>query len=649
MADNKFNARLDIVPVNPGVYLMKDTAGSVIYVGKAINLRNRLRSYFNANPKGNSKVLAMISHIADFSFIVCDTEIEALILECNLIKQHRPHYNILLRDDKEYPYIRVTLNEDYPRVLKAFRIESDIKSGAKYYGPYMASNLKSALEALRSIFPIKTCNKLFPRDIGKERPCLNYHIGKCIAPCKGDVSKDEYRLMIQDICNFLSGRYDVLIKQLKSYMKNTAETLDFEKAAIYRDRLNSLMQLMQKQTVSDTNLKDVDSIGFAANGSEVCIQKLQIRQGRMIGNASFFASEADTEHTEILKTILLQHYLELGDIPPKIYLPFEISEKEIFEEALSLIAKRKVAVSSPVRSYGKELNMLSDKNATQSLRRHSLLTGKSDEVFQNATSKLSQILFDDDRYIRRIEAFDVSNYGSDDISASMVVFVDGKPDKSQYRLFKIKDLEIQDDYTAMTQAISRRLGHIEDDSFGGMPPQLILVDGGKGHLGAALNAIDESSRKVKQKNDLEATNGTIALDGNRLNEKMKIAVLGMQKDKRHRTSALVFEDGSLLNLTNEDNSDILQREEQRALLRLISAIQDEAHRFALTYTRKISRKRNTKFSLESIKGVGPSRRKALLEAFGSIRAIKEAKIPDLLKVAGMNEVTAESVYRHFHN
>lgn len=648
MTDNKFNARIDIVPVNPGVYLMKDTAGSVIYVGKAINLRNRLRGYFAANPKGNSKVLAMISHIADFSFIVCDTEIEALILECNLIKQHRPHYNILLRDDKEYPYIRVTLNEDYPRVLKAFRIESDIKSGARYYGPYMASNLKSALEALRSIFPIKTCNKLFPRDVGKERPCLNYHIGKCIAPCKGDVSKDEYRLMIQDICNFLSGRYDVLIKQLKSYMKTAADTLDFEKAAIYRDRLNSLMQLMQKQTVSDTNLKDVDSIGFAANGNEICIQKLQIRQGRMIGNASFFAVDDDTEHTEILKTILLQHYLELGEIPPKIYLPFEISEKELFEEALSLIAKRKIIVSSPVRSYGKELKLLSDKNATQSLRRHCLLTGKSDVVFQNAVLKLSQILFDDERHIKRIEAFDVSNYGSDDISASMVVFVDGKPDKSQYRLFKIKDLETQDDYTAMSQAISRRIGHFGDDNFGGMPPQLILVDGGKGHMCAAINAINDANRDIKQNTLTETTNASINFENN-LDAKKKIAVLGMQKDKRHRTSALVFEDGRLLSLTSEDSQDDLQREEKRALLRLISAIQDEAHRFALTYTKKMSRKRNTKFTLESIKGVGPARRKALLEVFGSIRAIREAELDDLIKVEGMNDVTAESVYRHFHN
>lgn len=619
--ENRFDARLDLVPMNPGVYLMKDTTGSVIYVGKAIHLKNRLRSYFTANPKGNAKVLAMISHIADFSFLVCDNELEALILECNLIKQYRPHYNILLRDDKGYPYIRVTLNEEYPRVLKSFRVGEDLKLGAKYYGPYLGNQLKKALETLRVIFPMKTCNRVLPRDIGKQRPCLDYFIGKCTGPCTGSVSKEEYRKAVYDICNFLEGRYDRIVKDLDRSMKESAEKYDYEKAALYRDRLQSLEQLMQKQTVLATTKGELDVIGMDGNENEVCIQKLEIRQGRLIGNAAFFAQEKEDSRAEILETILLQHYVEAPMIPPEILLPVEIEDMEGLAGVLTKLRGAKVNVRVPVRGYGRELLTMANSNATQTLRRHTLMIGSGQAAAAETIDRLSGLIFGKSGALHRIEAFDISNHGQDDISASMIVFLDGKPVKSQYRLFKINGQELQDDYASMKQALQRRLKHLGENSFGGSP-DLILVDGGKGHLRVALEVLEENG--------------------------LQIAVLGMVKDQRHRTRGLLFPDGREIGLSHEQESELLEREEKLGLLRLVTAIQDEAHRFAFQYTKKISKKRNIRFTLEGIHGIGPQRRKALLSAFNSLRAVGQATMEELKAVDGMTEQAAEAVYRHFH-
>ena len=618
---SRFDARLDLVPMNPGVYLMKDTSGSVIYVGKANLLRNRLRSYFNENPKGNAKVLAMISHIADFSYIVCDTELEALILECNLIKEYSPHYNILLRDDKEYPYLRVTLDEEYPRVLKSFRVGTDIKKGAKYYGPYLSANLKKALETLQSIFPMKTCNRVLPRDIGKTRPCLNYHIGKCAGPCKGDVSREDYRKVITDICLFLEGRYDGIVKELESAMKTEAGRCEFEKAALYRDRLQSLTQLMQKQIVSTSTKGELDVIGIHGNGNETCIQKLEIRHGRLIGSAAFFAPEGDDTRPEILQTILLQHYLEAPVIPREILLPMQLSEQAAFEAALSTLRKSGVDVRVPSRGYGRELLAMANNNAMQTLRRHTLLIGTGRTATEDTVNRLSELVFGRKGGISRIEAFDVSNYAQDDISASMVVFIDGKPARSQYRLFKIKEQEDQDDYSSMNQALSRRLAHLGEEGFGEIP-DLILIDGGAGHLHVAREALASAGREI--------------------------AVLGMVKDQRHRTRGLLFPDGREITLSPEKESDVLEREEKMAMLRLISAIQEEAHRFAIQYTKKMSKKRNMKFSLDAIKGIGPKRRKDLLLAFQTLRGVEHATLEELKKTKGMTAQSAEAVYRHFH-
>jgi excinuclease ABC subunit C len=333
-ANTQFDARLDLVPQNPGVYLMKDASGSVIYVGKAINLHNRLRSYFTANPQGTLKVLAMIARIADFSTIICSNELETLVLESTLIKKHKPHYNILLRDDRDYPYLRVTLQEAYPRLLKAFRIGDDRQQGARYYGPYLAGDVHRALQALQSIFPMKSCRRVLPRDIGKERPCLNYHIGRCIGPCKGDVPNASYRLIMENICRFLEGRYDGLLDDLKADMALASEQLRFEEAALLRDRIQALEKLMGRQKVVSNKPEDKDVIGIARNGSEICLQKLEIRQGRLVASAAFFWPENDLSDADVLGAFILQHYPDVALVPPTILVPADPPEEQNLSDFL---------------------------------------------------------------------------------------------------------------------------------------------------------------------------------------------------------------------------------------------------------------------------------------------------------------------------
>ncbi len=624
MNDNTFlNKSLDLVPKSPGVYLMKDSSGLVIYVGKAVNLRNRLRSYFTPNPKGNAKTISMISYISDFDFIVCGNETEALLLECNLIKMHNPKYNILMRDDKEYPYIRVTLNEEYPRVLKAFRIGGDIRQGAKYYGPYLSGNLKAALDTLKTIFPIKTCNRVFPRDIGKERPCLNFYIGKCTGPCRGDVSKDEYRKSILDICNFLEGRYDEIVKGLKSEMKKFSENYEYEKAAIFRDRLNSLTSLISKQSVSDSKMKDTDIVGFASGEYGICIRKLEIRQGRMIGDKVFFTESPEEEKGEIVKSILLRHYTDTMNIPGTVYLPFEISENDIFEEALSSLSGKKIRIKIPVKGSGKKLLELAGNNAEVSLKRHFALSGGNKYARMEAVNILSKIIYGEVDKVKRIDAFDVSNYGSDDIACAMTVFIDGEAEKSLYRLFKIKDMETQNDYASIKQVIERRAKRMEEESPESIP-NLILIDGGKTHVDTAISVLGNTKF-------------------------FSIPVMGMVKNNRHRTRGLIRSDGTeiLLISKNTQEENLLSSEDQITVLKLIAAIQNETHRFAVSYTRKLSGKRNLKFSLEGIKGIGPERRKALLNHFGSIREISKAGIEELEKVDKISKQAALEVFNHF--
>ncbi len=625
------DARLDLVPQSPGVYLMKDASGSVIYVGKAINLRNRLRSYFTANPQGTPKVLAMIAKISDFDFIICSNELEALVLESTLIKKHQPHYNILLRDDRDYPYLRITLNETYPRLLKAFRIGEDRKLGARYYGPYLNGDVFHALEALRSIFPMKTCRKVLPRDIGKERPCLNYHIGRCIGPCKGDVSAQDYRQVMENICRFLEGRYDGLLDELRQSMQRASAELRFENAALIRDRIQALERLMNRQKVVTNKPEDKDVLGLAQNGNEICLQKLEIRQGRLVASAAFFWPESDQEPAEVISAFVIQHYPDAALVPPDILVPVEQPDQAALAEFLRNLRHGRCMLHHPRRGANSHLLQMAKTNAEESLRRHTLLGGSGQTALQEALQLLSGFTGQPDRPPHRIEAIDISNTGLEDKAASLIVFQDGRPARQQYRQFRLDSLEGTDDYAALRETLRRRLRHLGEQEFGSRP-DLILVDGGRGHVSAALKVLTEIG--------------------------LNLPVAGMVKDDRHRTRGLALADGTVVELrqkrarSNQDDPlatpDSLQAQRQLLLLRLLTAIQDEAHRFAGRYRLKLQKKRNMRFTLEGIRGIGPRRRRLLLQNFQTIKGISEASLDLLLAVSGLGNPAAQAVYKHFH-
>jgi len=627
--ETPLNARLDIVPASPGVYLMKDAGGRVIYVGKAVNLQSRLRSYFGPTPRGNNKVMAMISHVRDFDYVVCSSEMEALILENNLIKRYEPHYNILLRDDREYPYIRVTLNEEYPRILKAFHVGPDREKGARYYGPYLSGDLYYAMRALRDIFPTKTCKRVLPRDIGKERPCLNYYIGRCVGPCRGDVPVSAYRAVVDNICRFLEGKYTGLLREMEEEMLGAAERMEFETATVIRDRVRALQALMNRQSAVSGSEQDRDVLGIARNVGEACIRKLEIRSGRIVGSSAFFLEDRGEDDAEMIAAFVLQHYPDAPLIPPEILLPVLPREHEVVEAYLSELRKARCRLRVPVRGETRRLLDMAAENATQALRRRTLLVGGGQSAIEAALDRLGAHV-GADRRLTRIEAYDVSNTGTADKAASMVVFLDGRPARRLYRLFKIATVEGQDDYASMREILQRRLARAGDEAFG-QTPDLILVDGGSGHLGIALEAIRASG--------------------------LPVLAAGMVKDRRHRTRGLALPDGRVIELMpqrgdGEDGStedDGMERETTIGLLRLVTAIQDEAHRFAGNYNKKLMTKRNTRFSLEGIEGIGPARRKSLVKTFGSLKAIAAATLDELAAAEGMTRAAAEAVYRHFRD
>ena len=637
--NNQLDARLDLVPRSPGVYLMKDAAGSIIYVGKAINLRNRLRSYFTVHPAGTAKVLAMIARIADFETFICDSELEALVLESTLIKKHQPQYNILLRDDRDYPYIRVTMNELYPRILKAFRIGDDRRLGARYYGPYLAGDVFHALEALRAVFPLKTCHRVLPRDIGKERPCLNYYIGRCIGPCRGDVPASAYREVMERICLFLEGRYTGLIDQMRLDMEQASEDMRFEAAALIRDRIQALERLMNRQKAVTNRPEDRDVLGLVGNGSEFCLKKMEIRQGRLVGAATFFWADNGQQPAELLSAFLVQHYPDAAVIPPEVFVPENLPDEEMLHAFLRELRGGRIQLRTPVRGPGRELLAMARTNAEEALHRHTLMGGSGQAAQEEALQYLADLV-GLEQPPRRIEAIDISNTSGQDQAASLIVFVDGKPARQQYRQFRLDSMEGADDYEAMRLTLRRRLRHLDEQAFGSRP-DLILADGGRGHVSALRQVIAE-------------------LD-------LSIPVAGMVKDERHRTRGLVTPSGEIVNLRPEsmsrvqvDGEFVLKVAEDEdgdqgilparrlVLLRLLTGIQDEAHRFANRYRSKLSQKRQTRFSLEDIRGIGPSRRKVLLQHFQTLRHISEASLDDLKTVPGLGDAAAQAVYAHFH-
>jgi len=617
-----FDARLELLPQEPGVYLMKDASGSVIYVGKAINLPNRLRSYFTPNPNVEPKIKAMISHIADFSYIVCSNELEALILENNLIKKHRPKYNTLLRDDKEYPYIKVTLNEMYPRVMKAYRIGPDREQGARYYGPYLASDLQRALRTIHQIFPVMTCNRVLPRDIDKQRPCLKYYINRCVGPCKGDVSVAEYRESVDEICRFLDGQYEDLLKNIKDKMETASENLEFEKAAAWRDRYQDLEKLTTEQVVVTKVPEDIDALGIARNDSEICLQKIEIRNGRMISMVSSFTQDQEETESELIEAFIKQHYAESSFIPSLVLVSAQLENHTLLSEYLSNLARHKVELRLPQRGEKRRILEMAQKNAEQQLMRHTLIGGTATGLLQ--TLKNLAAIVGSKEPLHRIEAFDMANFGSADRTGAMVVFTDGKPLRSAYRHFHIKSFEGIDDYKAMSEVIVRRIKRLDDDKFGSKP-DLILVDGGLGHVRTIAPIVDEYN--------------------------LSIPVAGIVKDDRHKTHGLVLNDGNLIELKQAKDQDAEtpdQRSERLGLLRLLTAIQNEAHYFAGRLLKKSSFKRTVRYSLEEIPGVGPARRRNLLKHFTSIKKISEASLEEIKEVPGLPEDVAVAVYEHFN-
>ncbi len=628
MADKsvKFDARLDLVPEEHGVYLMKDKAGEVIYVGKANNLRQRLASYFGLHPDGNLKVQAMIRKIADFEFLLCANELESFILEANLIKKYKPRYNILLRDDREYPYIRITMQEMYPRIMKSFRVEADIEEGARYFGPYLSGDIYHALKALRQIFPIKSCKRVLPRDIGKERPCLNYYIGRCIGPCKGDVPAENYRKVIEDVIFFLEGKYSELLQNLEEEMDEAANSLDFERAALVRDRIEVLNKLRERQVIVSSDREDRDVIGLARNGSEVCLQKLEIREGRINSHVQTFSEDGLDESTAYLEAFLSQHYLSSAQIPKEILLPAEIENKEILENMLAQKAGYRVKIHRPQRGSKRQLIKMAEKNAKEALQRYTLMGGKSVTGLELTLKELAR-LTGSKKALQRIEAYDISHFGTTDRAGSMVVFQNGRPKRSSYRHFAIASFEGIDDYSSMKEIISRRLERLGDEEFG-QKPDLILIDGGVGHVAKVASLIPQD-----------------------------IALAGMVKDSRHRTRGLVLSSGEIIELralanSSQQNSSVNEDEDDRAvrmgLLRLLTAIQDEADRFARRLSSTKAKKRQLKLLLEDIPGVGPKMRRKLLENFAGLEGVAKASLEELLAVSGLPTKTAENVYNYFH-
>jgi len=599
------------LPDKPGVYIMKDENGEIIYIGKAVVLKNRVRQYFQSQSNQSPKVKAMVARIKEFEYIVTDSELEALILECNLIKKHRPKFNILLKDDKSYPYIKVTMNEEYPRILMTRKMQKD---GAKYFGPYSnVSAVRETIDLLKKLFPVKTCNKVLPRDIGKDRPCLNYYIYQCLGPCQGGVDKEEYRGLMKDICNFLGGRQDDIIKRLEAQMMIEAEKLQFEKAARLRDKINSLRHIAEKQKVLSTTLEDQDVIAFAKSPTDACIQVFFIRGGKLIGREHFILEgTAEVEDKELMLSFIKQFYGAAAYIPGEIILQEDIDEINLIERWLSDKKAARVHIKVPRKGEKLKLIEMVSQNALIALNQFKEKIKDEEETVKEGLEGLAQIL-NMESVPSRIEAYDISNTGTTEMVASMVVFEQGLPARKEYRRFKIKSTEGQNDYASMQEVIFRRFKHAEkenDDKFSKMP-DLILLDGGRGHLNAVLEVL----------NDIN----------------VNVCAAGMVKDGKHRTRGLVTIQGEI------DLSGRLP------VLRLITAIQDEAHRFALEYNKKLRSKRYSGSTLDEIEGIGAKRKKALIKHFGSISKIREADVDELSKVEGISRSLAEKIYEYFHN
>ncbi len=586
------------LPDKPGVYIMKDINNNIIYVGKAIVLKNRVRQYFNSNLNHSNKVIRMVSNIHSFEYIITDSELEALILECNLIKQYRPKFNVLLKDDKNYPYIKITTKEEFPRVIITRKLEKD---GCKYYGPYSNSKaVKDIMDIINEYFPTKRCKKNLSK---KTKECLNYHIGKCKAPCIGAITKDEYNKMIHDICEFLDGNKKGIKKYLSKLMKEESDKLNFEKAAKIRDVLRGFEHFEEEQKVLDIHLKDKDVIGFFRGEQNICIQVFFVRQGKLVGRNNFIIDDVrDEKDEEVIASFMKQFYTNFNYIPKEIFVPLEVDERDVIKEMFSDIKGSKVSIITPKRGENLRLVELVNKNAEQEFVRR---FNKEDGILYRLKKALNLSFMPS-----RIEAYDVSNTGNENIVVSMVVITDGIFNKKEYRRFRIKSQDSQNDYLAMQEAVYRRFNRFKNNdlSFSKLP-NLILLDGGKGHVSCIKDILEEFN--------------------------LDILLAGMVKDDKHRTRGLIL-----------DNNEI-SLENDKDVLNFITRIQDETHRFAIDYNKKLRQQKYKKSSLDDIHGIGESKKKALIKYFKTIDNIKKASIDDLTKVDGINFRLAKSIKEYY--
>ena len=608
------------LPNKPGVYIMHDEADTIMYVGKAINLHNRVRSYFRSNIGRGPQIDRMVKQIARFEYIVTDSELEALVLENNLIKEHSPRYNTLLKDDKTYPYIKVTVSEEYPRILFSRLMKKD---KSRYFGPFTsAAAVKDTIELINKLYGLRTCNRVLPRDIGAERPCLNYHMKQCCGPCTGEISKEEYRARIDMALDFLNGDYAVILKDLKAKMEAASEELDFENAAKYRDLIASVKVVAQKQKMTDSSMEDKDIVAIASDDNDAVVQVFFVRDGRLIGREHFYMTHvSENPQAEILGNFVKQFYAGTPFIPRQLLLPEPIEDMEIIEKWLTKRKGSRVYINVPERGQKEKLMELAAQNAELVLSKDKERIKREEGRTIGAVKEIENLL--GIKGLNRMEAYDISNISGFANVGSMVVYEKGKPKKSDYRKFRIKTVAGPDDYACMHEVLTRRLLHgIEerhelqvrdiDAKYGSFTkfPDLILMDGGRGQVNICLQVLEELG--------------------------ISIPVCGMVKDDNHRTRGLYYNNVELPIDTRSEG------------FKLITRIQDEAHRFAIEYHRSLRSKAQVKSSLDDIPGIGPARRKALMKSFETIEDIKNASVEELSRVPDIPENVARQIYDFFH-
>ena len=600
------------LPDQPGVYIMHDEKDAIIYIGKALSLTKRVHQYFQASHDEGIRKKQMVSHIRRFEYIVTDSELEALVLECNLIKEHRPKYNTLLRDDKTYPYIKVTLGEAYPRVLFSRELKKD---KAKYFGPFTSGNaVRDTIDLVQKLYKLRTCNQKFPEAFGKKRPCLNYHMNQCPGVCTGKVSQVEYAKNVEAAIAFLDGKYEPVVKELKEKMQQASDALEFEKAAGYRDLLESVKACMEKQKITASDGEDKDIIAVATDGEDAVVQVFFIRNGKMIGRDHFFLNvHMEETKSDIIEAFLQQFYAGTPVIPKEIYVQEELERVDTISDWLSQKKGKKVYLRTPKRGAKEKLVELAEKNAKMVLDSDRERIKREEGRTIGAMKEIAALIGMD--HIHRMEAYDISNTSGFASVGSMVVFEKGKPKRSDYRKFRLKTVEGPNDYASMKEVLTRRFSHgLRDkeeqleNSFTSFP-DVIMMDGGKGQVNIAMEVLQE-----------------LHLD---------IPVCGMVKDDRHRTRGLYFQ--------NEE----IPIDKHSEGFKLITRLQDEAHRFAIEYHKSLRGKAQVKSFLDDIEGIGPTRRKALMRNFESAADLKNATLEELLEIPEMNREAAENVYNYF--